>query len=75
MTQLDVIFGKPGDTAVDPVCKMTVAKANPSGGTAEHEGETYYFCSSGCREAFVASPAQFLTSPDESHHGHDHSAH
>ena len=40
MTQLDAIFGKPGDTAIDPVCKMTVNKANPGGGKAEHAGET-----------------------------------
>ena len=60
MTQMDAIFGKPGDTAIDPVCKMTVEKANPPGGTAEHEGETYYFCSPGCREAFLGGPKQFL---------------
>jgi Cu+-exporting ATPase len=24
--------------------------------TAEHEGETYYFCSEACRDAFVADP-------------------
>jgi YHS domain-containing protein len=60
MTQLDAIFGKPGDTAVDPVCKMTVDTANPPGGSAEQEGNTYYFCSAGCRGAFVADPASFL---------------
>ncbi len=60
MTPMDAIFGKPGDTAVDPVCKMTVEVANPPGGSAEHEGNTYYFCGPGCREAFVKEPAQFL---------------
>ena len=44
MNRLDVIFGKPADTAIDPICKMVVLKADPPGGTAEHEGETYYFC-------------------------------
>ena len=60
MTQLDAIFGQPGETAIDPVCEMTVDKANPPGGTAEHEGETYYFCGPGCREAFVGDPAQYV---------------
>ena len=59
MTSMDSMF-QSQDTAVDPICKMTVVKANPPGGTAAHEGETYYFCSAGCREAFVASPAQYL---------------
>ena len=61
MNRLDVIFGKPGDTAIDPVCKMMVLKADPPGGSAEHEGETYYFCAPGCRTAFGDDPAQFLS--------------
>ena len=77
MTQkLDLIFGKPGDTAIDPVCKMTVDPANPPGGSAEHDGQTYYFCGPGCRAAFVKEPASFLGS-DEAHMGHmehDHEA-
>jgi len=73
MTQLDAIFGKPGDTAIDPVCKMTVDKANPPGGTAEHEGQTFYFCAAGCREAFIKEPHKFLLGgEDSSHHGHHH---
>jgi YHS domain-containing protein len=75
MTQLDVIFGKAGETAIDPVCKMTVKKTSPGGGTAEHEGETYYFCGPGCREAFAADPAQFLGA-DAADMGHmDHGSH
>ena len=60
MSQLDVIFGKPGDTAIDPICKMVVPKADPPGGTAEHDGETYYFCAPGCREMFIGDPQQYL---------------
>jgi P-type Cu+ transporter len=78
MAQLDVIFGKAGETAIDPVCKMTVKKASPGGGTAEHEGETYYFCGPGCREAFVADPAKFLgaDAADMGHMEHgDHEGH
>ena len=58
--QLDTIFGKAGDTAIDPVCKMVVDKANPPGGTAEHQSETYYFCSTGCQHSFVGDPAKYL---------------
>jgi YHS domain-containing protein len=48
------------DTDTDPVCKMTVSKANPPGGTAEHEGKTYYFCSGGCQRMFAAEPTKYL---------------
>jgi YHS domain-containing protein len=27
----------------------------------EHEGATYHFCCVGCRDAFAADPARFLT--------------
>ncbi len=59
MSQMDMIFGKPGDTAVDPVCKMTVVKANSPGGTAEYNGQTYFFCAPGCRETFLKEPAKW----------------
>ena len=68
MTQLDVIFGKQGeDNAIDPVCKMVVSKSNPNGGTAEHDGVTYYFCAPGCRgsaqtASLCISPARFAVS-------------
>jgi xanthine dehydrogenase accessory factor len=45
--------------AVDPVCGMTVT-AGPSGRPLEHEGVTYYFCSSGCRQAFEKDPAAYV---------------
>ncbi|MFL5868037.1 MAG: permease [Thermoleophilaceae bacterium] len=40
--------------ATDPVCGMSVDRAKAV--TAEHGGETHYFCSDHCREAFT-SPA------------------
>ena len=46
--------------AIDPVCGMTVA-ANESGRPYQHHGVTYYFCCPGCRSAFEADPAQFLS--------------
>lgn len=48
------------ETAVDPVCGMTVDVA-PSNHPFEHEGRTYYFCCPGCRHAFAKDPAAFLT--------------
>ena len=56
------LFGRgKADTAVDPVCKMDVDVKNPSGGTHEHEGQTYYFCGPGCRVAFSKEPASYLS--------------
>ncbi len=45
--------------AVDPVCGMTV-DTNDAAHTAVHDGQTYFFCCSGCREQFVADAARFL---------------
>ena len=45
---------------VDPVCGMTVDPATARGGSHEHEGTTYYFCSPGCREKFAVDPVRFL---------------
>ena len=45
--------------AKDPVCGMSVDRATAKH-KAEHAGETYYFCSAGCREKFVAEPMRYL---------------
>jgi xanthine dehydrogenase accessory factor len=39
--------------AVDPICGMSVA-AIPGTPSAEHDGETYYFCCEGCKAKFEA---------------------
>ena len=44
------------ETAVDPVCGMTVTIV-PGALSAEHEGETVYFCGAGCKAAFEAQHA------------------
>ncbi|MGB7070652.1 MAG: heavy metal translocating P-type ATPase [Pyrinomonadaceae bacterium] len=44
---------------VDPVCGMTVAPET-SAGKYDFEGETYYFCSTGCLNKFKQNPATFL---------------
>lgn len=48
-------------TATDPVCGMSVAMV-PASLSAEHDGDRYWFCGPGCRDAFVASPHQYLPS-------------
>ena len=47
-------------TAVkDPVCGMDVDTATAAGRT-EHNGQTYYFCGSKCKEKFDLNPEQYL---------------
>ena len=45
-------------TAIDPICKMTVDTEIAAGKTI-HDGETYFFCSLGCKQKFDASLIQF----------------
>jgi len=45
--------------AVDPVCNMRVDPAAAKH-THTHAGESYYFCSAGCKEKFAADPERFL---------------
>jgi P-type Cu+ transporter len=46
-------------TAIDPVCGMTLDPATPLH-NAEHAGHRYFFCGARCKERFVAEPARFL---------------
>jgi P-type Cu+ transporter len=45
--------------AIDPVCQMTV-DPNTTPHRHTHRGETYYFCSGGCRTKFAATPEKYL---------------
>ncbi len=47
------------NTAVDPVCHMSVNKNAPAA-RREHDGRTYYFCSEGCAIAFHEDPHRYL---------------
>ncbi len=47
-------------TVLDPVCGMTVDPANARG-RAQHNGESYYFCSPGCMHKFVSDPGKYLS--------------
>jgi len=50
--------------ATDPVCGMKV-DIGARGPSFEHRGETYYFCSAGCRTKFSADPERYLTKKGE----------
>ncbi len=49
--------------AEDPVCHMQVDPKAPRGGSFDHRGTTYYFCSQKCHDRFAADPEQFLGGP------------
>ncbi|MEO5810695.1 MAG: heavy metal translocating P-type ATPase [Rhodanobacter sp.] len=51
--------GHHADALKDPVCGMSVEPATARH-QAEHAGQTYYFCSAGCRTKFLAEPARYL---------------
>ena len=50
---------QPSAEAIDPVCGMTVVIATAHY-TAEHAGQTYYFCSAGCQRSFEKEPDRYL---------------
>jgi YHS domain-containing protein len=50
---------QPGETAIDPVCHMTVDKA-AAAATRSFAGNTYYFCNPGCADAFEREPEKYL---------------
>ncbi len=48
--------------AKDHVCGMEIneQQATERGLTSEHQGQTYYFCSPGCKRKFDQNPEQYL---------------
>jgi P-type Cu+ transporter len=59
---------------IDPVCGMEV---NPVTAAGQHRfaGKTYYFCSNGCRQTFVADPEAYVTQESQQKaSGHQHQA-
>jgi YHS domain-containing protein len=59
---MGVFAQQKADTAIDPVCGMTVVKANARA-TYEYKGTTYYFCNPGCKDAFAKDPEKYLKAP------------
>lgn len=57
-----------GNTVKDPVCGMDIDPATAAG-RSEYKGQTYYFCSLGCKKDFDKDPETYL---DHGHHEHHH---
>lgn len=57
------------DTFRDPVCGMDV---NPetAAGKSEYQGQTYYFCSLGCKRSFDKEPERYTGNQAGMHSGH-----
>ena len=43
----------------DVVCGMQI-DPNEAAGKSEYQGQTYYFCTPGCKRKFDANPQQFV---------------
>jgi YHS domain-containing protein len=56
--------------AKDPVCGMDV-DPKTAAGKSEYKGQTYYFCSAGCKRSFDKDPEKYL-SPQRPMSGHGH---
>ena len=56
--------GSGATKVLDPVCGMTVDPAT-SKHRFDHHGETFHFCSAGCRTKFAADPAKYLAKEKE----------
>ncbi|MGE0129205.1 MAG: heavy metal translocating P-type ATPase [Blastocatellales bacterium] len=57
------------NTAIDPVCNMTVNPASAAG-SYEYGGQTYHFCSTPCLHKFKADPQAYLNQSPRSAHQH-----
>jgi Cu+-exporting ATPase len=42
----------------DPVCGMTI-KSTEAAAEIKHEGKTYFFCSTHCRDEFKQAPQRY----------------
>jgi YHS domain-containing protein len=51
--------GGRSEMAKDPVCGMTVDEKKAAA-TASFQGQTYYFCSAGCKATFEQAPAKYV---------------
>lgn len=47
----------------DPVCEMPIEEEEANA-RADHNGQTYFFCSSGCKEEFEGNPEKYLKNID-----------
>ncbi|HXF82849.1 MAG TPA: YHS domain-containing protein [bacterium] len=52
----------------DPVCGMQIDERQAAG-TSVYHGQTYHFCSSGCKAAFDREPQRYA---ERAGHAHGH---
>ncbi len=57
----------------DPVCGMEV-DPKTAAAQSEYQGQTYYFCTVGCKKAFDRDPAKYVGQSAEGHR-HEHHDH
>ncbi len=55
----------------DPVCGMDV-DPKTAAAKSEYKGQTYYFCSKGCKADFDKSPEKFVGAQKPSQHSGHH---
>ena len=51
------------NTVKDPVCGMDI-DPKTAAGKSEYKGQTYYFCSNGCKRAFDKEPERYVKAED-----------
>ena len=54
------------NTVHDVVCGMDIDPATAAG-KSEYKGQTYYFCSPGCKRSFDKDPEKYLGAGAQSH--------
>jgi YHS domain-containing protein len=55
---LDSALWVPPETALDPVCRMSVGTSWAK--STLYQGRVYYFCTAKCRDAFEAEPDRYI---------------
>ncbi len=53
----------------DPVCGMQI-DPKTAAGKSDYKGQTYYFCSPGCKRAFDTDPEKYVKSDEHAQHHH-----
>lgn len=57
--QIELTLVPPSNSAIDPVCGMTVVPSEAKY-TSEYQNKQYYFCCTKCKQRFDSDPQQFL---------------
>lgn len=57
------------NTVKDPVCGMEIDPATAAG-KSEYKGQTYYFCSPGCKKSFDNNPEKHVSQGASAEHHH-----